>query len=130
MVVITLSSKISGTYEAAVKSAEKFDGKIQVVDSLNAALGERLLGLYALELAKQKLSAKEIADKLNEQKNRFYITLSGLRSETCSSRGRSRTLLPQLQPLPSSNIRQISTFCFQESNEHRDAWRRKNQGYA
>ena len=73
VVVITLSSKISGTYEAAVKSAEKFDGKIQVVDSLNAALGERLLGLYALELAKQKLSAKEIADKLNEQKNNVRI---------------------------------------------------------
>lgn len=73
IVVITLSSKISGTYEAAVQSAEKFAGKVEVVDSLNAALGEKLLGLYALELAKQNLSAKEIAKKLNEEKTKIRL---------------------------------------------------------
>ncbi len=73
VVAITLSSKISGTYEAAVKSARDFNGKVEVVDSLNAALGECLLGLYALELAKQGFSAKEIAEKLNEQKSKIRV---------------------------------------------------------
>lgn len=80
VVAITLSSKISGTYEAALKSAEKFGGKVEVVDSLNAAAGEKLLGLYALELSKQNLSAKEIAEKLNEQKRnvRLYAVIDTL----------------------------------------------------
>lgn len=73
VVAITLSSKISGTYNAAVESAKEFNGKVFVVDSLNATLGERLLGLYALELAKQGLSAKEIAEKLDEQKSKLKV---------------------------------------------------------
>ena len=73
VVVITLSSRISGTYNAAVESAKNFSGKVFVVDSLNAALGERLLGLYALELAKKNLSAKEIASLLNEQKTKIRL---------------------------------------------------------
>ncbi len=73
VVAITLSSKISGTYEAAVEAAKNFNGKVVVVDSLNAALGERLLGLYALELAKQSLSANEIAENLNEQKLKIKL---------------------------------------------------------
>lgn len=73
LVVVTLSSAISGTYEAAVKAAEKFSGKVEVVDSRNAALGEKLLGLYALSLAGQSLSAKQIADKLNEEKSKIRL---------------------------------------------------------
>ena len=73
IVAITLSSKISGTFEAAVEASKNFNGKVIVVDSLNAALGERLLGLYALELSKQGLSANEIAEKLNEQKLKIKL---------------------------------------------------------
>lgn len=73
LVVVTLSSQLSGTYAAAVQAAERFAGKVWVVDSLNATLGERLVGLYALELAKQNFSAKEIAEKLNEQKMKIRL---------------------------------------------------------
>lgn len=81
VVAITLSSKISGTYEAAVEAAKSFNGKVFVVDSLNAALGERLLGLYALELSNKNLSAKEIASLLNEQKTkvRLYAVIDTLK---------------------------------------------------
>lgn len=73
VVAITLSSKISGTFEAAVEASKNFNGKVIVVDSLNAALGERLLGLFALELSKQGLSASEIAEKLNEKKTNIRL---------------------------------------------------------
>lgn len=73
VIAITLSSKISGTYESAVEAAKSFNGKVIVIDSLNAALGERLLGLYALELAKQNLSASEIAEKLNVKKLKIKL---------------------------------------------------------
>ncbi len=68
VVAITISSKLSGTYQAAVAAAANFGGRVQVVDSLNATSGEGILGLYALRLREQGLSAKEIADKLNEKK--------------------------------------------------------------
>ena len=81
VIAITLSSKISGTFNAAVEASKSFEGKVFVIDSLNAALGERLLGLYALELAKKNLSAKEIASLLNEQKTkiRLYAVIDTLK---------------------------------------------------
>ena len=40
VVAITLSSKLSGTYRSALASAEKFDGKVFVVDSLTPRSGK------------------------------------------------------------------------------------------
>ena len=74
VVAIVLSSKLSGTYESAKAAASKFEGKVFVIDSLNAAGGERVQALYALELAKQGLSAKEIAEKVESRKNDVVIT--------------------------------------------------------
>ena len=74
VVAITLSSKLSGTYNCANEASKKFEGKVFVVDSLNACLGERILGEYALILANEGLSAKEIATKLNEKKTKIHVT--------------------------------------------------------
>jgi len=73
LIVITLSSKLSGTYRCAQKAAEKFNGKVYVIDSLNATMGERVLADYALKLIEQGLSAKEIADDLNEAKSKINV---------------------------------------------------------
>lgn len=73
VVAIVLSSKLSGTYEGAKVAAEKFNGKVHVVDSLNATSGERVLVLYAIELAKQGLSAKEIYEKLEAKKKDIEV---------------------------------------------------------
>lgn len=73
VVVITISSKLSGTYRSALEAAKKFDGKVFVVDSLNACIGERILCEYGLRLIKQGLTAKEVADKLNEVKGKINV---------------------------------------------------------
>ena len=73
VVVITLSSKLSGTYRAAMEASEKFGGKVFVVDSLNACTGERLLLLYALSLKEKGLSAKEIAAMVENVKPKVNI---------------------------------------------------------
>lgn len=73
LIVITLSSKLSGTYNNAKNAAEKFKGKVFVVDSLNACTGERLLGLYALQLIKQGKTAREIFDELNKIKSKIRV---------------------------------------------------------
>ena len=74
VLVITLSSKLSGTYAAAVQAAEKFGGKVEVVDSLNAAIGERLLAEYALRLIeKGSLSLKALKAELDEKKKNVRL---------------------------------------------------------
>lgn len=73
LVVILLSSKLSGTYDGAKKAAERFKDKVFVVDSMSAAIGERLLLDYALQLVKDGLSAKAVAQKLDEVKDKIRI---------------------------------------------------------
>ena len=73
VVMITLSSKISGTYQSALEGAKNLKGKVYVVDSLNATCGQRILGLQALKLASQGLSAKEIKDELDRIKTKIKV---------------------------------------------------------
>lgn len=74
VVAITLSSKLSGTHASAVKAAEKFGGKVHVVDSLNACIGERVLLEYAVRLVKEgRLGAAEIAAELDEKKGKIQL---------------------------------------------------------
>lgn len=80
VVVITISSKLSGTYQSAVIAADDYEGKVFVVDTLSATVGERILLLYGIRLAEQGLSAAEIAAKLDEEKSkvRIFATLDTL----------------------------------------------------
>ncbi len=74
VVAITLSSKLSGTHASAVKAAKKFGGKVHVVDSLNACIGERVLLEYAVRLVKEgRLGAAEIAAELDEKKGKIQL---------------------------------------------------------
>ena len=71
-VVITLSSKLSGTYQSAMIAAQDFED-VYVVDSGSVAIGGGILVEYALTLANAGLSAREIAAKLEEAKSRIII---------------------------------------------------------
>lgn len=73
LIVITLSSKISGTYQNAKNTAEKFKGKVFVIDSLNACIGQRLITQYALKLSQEGLSAEEIVEKVENAKTRVRL---------------------------------------------------------
>ena len=72
-VVITLSSKLSGTYQSACIAAEDFEGKVFVVDSMTATVGERLLLLYGIQLAQEGLDAAAIKDRLDSIKDKVRI---------------------------------------------------------
>lgn len=73
VIAITISSKLSGTYAGAVQAAEQFGGKVRVVDSFNACIGERLLCQYALRLIGEGLTADEIVEKLEEKKTKINV---------------------------------------------------------
>ena len=72
-VVITLSSKLSGTYQSACIAAEDFEGKVYVVDSMTATFGERLLLEYGVRLAADGMDAAAIKDRLDAVKDRIRI---------------------------------------------------------
>ena len=73
VVAVTISSKLSGTHANAVKAAKKFEGKVHVVDSLNACIGERILVDYADRLIREGLPAAEVAAKLEESKGKIRL---------------------------------------------------------
>lgn len=72
-VVIALSSKLSGTYQSAVMASEDYEDIIYVVDSFNVTVGAGVLLEYAIRLRDKGLSAKEIADELDEKKKKVRL---------------------------------------------------------
>jgi DegV family protein with EDD domain len=61
VVSIALSAKVSGTCNAARTAAARLPtGRVTVIDSLNASLGQGLLAVYAAECAQAGLSGAEV----------------------------------------------------------------------
>ena len=73
VVVITVASKLSGTYQSAVIAAEEFPGKVFVVDSKSVAIGSGILTEYALELIDRGLDAENIAWKLMQKREEVRL---------------------------------------------------------
>ena len=73
VLIITISSKLSNTYQSAIIASSEFDEGVYVVDSMNVSVGERMLVLYALKLIKEDKSIKEVVDILNQIKNKICI---------------------------------------------------------
>ena len=71
-VVITLSSKLSGTYQSAMIAASEYDN-IYVVDSTSAAMGSGILVEMAVQLLDEGKSAEEIATVLEEEKEKIVV---------------------------------------------------------
>ena len=72
VVVITISSGISGTYQSACIAAEDYDN-VFVVDSQNAAIAAGCLAQRALDLADSGMEAREIAETLNKEKENLRL---------------------------------------------------------
>lgn len=72
-VVITISSALSGTCQSAVIAAEKYGGRVHVVDSLSASIGAQILVRRALELATKASCAAELAAKLEKERGQVCV---------------------------------------------------------
>ncbi|MBQ8623075.1 MAG: DegV family protein [Oscillospiraceae bacterium] len=73
VLIITLSSKLSGTYQSACIAAENFGNRVEVVDSLNATLGIRVLVQLATAMRDEGKNIHEIAAVLNEEKKKIRL---------------------------------------------------------
>lgn len=71
-VVITMASNLSGTYQSALIAASDYEN-IYVVENGSVAIGGGILVELALQLRDAGLSAKEIAQQLEEAKKKVCI---------------------------------------------------------
>lgn len=72
-IVITLSSRLSGTCQSAHMAAEEYGDTVRVVDSENASIGQHALVEYALRLKDSGLPFEEIVEKLEKDKGRIRL---------------------------------------------------------
>ncbi len=73
VVVLTVSDKLSGTYQSAVLAAQEAKEQVYVVDGHSVAIGSGILVAYALKLVEQGRSAREIAGELERVRDRVKV---------------------------------------------------------
>ena len=113
VVCITLSQKLSGTYQSAMVAAADFSGSVYVVDSESVAIGAGILAEYALRLVGQGMGAKEIYEELLTARKKVrvlamldtleYLKKGGRISKTVAFAGE----LLQLKPVISLDAGEI-----------------------
>ncbi|MBQ6416050.1 MAG: DegV family protein [Butyrivibrio sp.] len=91
--VVTLSSKLSGSYNSALLGKdlfheEKGDKNIHIIDSLSACCGEANIALKAMELAESGLSFNEVVTGVEKYRDEMatYFVLDSL--DTLRKNGR------------------------------------------
>ncbi len=72
LLVITVSSKLSGTYQSATLTAGDYDN-VFVIDSKSVAVGENILVLYALELINKGMNAQDITKALEKEREKIHL---------------------------------------------------------
>lgn len=73
VVLITVSSALSGTFQSAMLAAQDFPGSVYVVDSKSVTIGAGVLAEYALALADSGVEAEEIFETLIEERSEIRI---------------------------------------------------------
>lgn len=106
VLVITLSSKLSGTYQSAVNAAKEVKQKITIVDSENASIGEQILVKYAIKCRDEGMNAQQIGQELEKMKKRVvllgvvdtleYLVKGGRLSKTAAFAGSMLNIKPIL----------------------------------
>ena len=73
VVVLTVSSKLSGTYQSATIAAADFSGRVWVVDTQSVAIGSGILAELALWMADQGMDAPSIAAQLERERENIQV---------------------------------------------------------
>lgn len=73
VVAITISQRLSGTYQSASIAAMDFPGQVYVVDSSSVTIGAGVLAELALKLADTGMEVEELVKRLEQEKERIWI---------------------------------------------------------
>ncbi len=83
VLAITVTARVSGTYQAAHSAAERIDapGRIRIIDSLNASTGQGLIAVLAAECSALGMGADETVALLERviPETRAYAVVADLR---------------------------------------------------
>jgi len=72
-VVITVASKLSGTYQSAVIASEDYADRIFVIDSKSVAIGTGILAEMALTMADNDIPASVIAKRIMDERENVCL---------------------------------------------------------
>ncbi len=72
LIVLTLSSNLSGTYQSAMIAAEEYDN-VYVIDSKTVSIGMGILAELALKLISEGLSPEDIVEKLEKERENIQV---------------------------------------------------------
>lgn len=80
VIVITISSGLSGTCQSALVAAQDYPGRVYVIDSLSATAGEQVLIEQAIRRRGEGWTAAQIFEELDilRKKGRLFVTLETL----------------------------------------------------
>ena len=70
--MITVSSRLSGTYQSACIAAQDYEN-IRVVDSMNVSIASGVLALYALRCAENGMGLDDLARHLTEKREEIGL---------------------------------------------------------
>ncbi len=73
VIIITLSSGLSGTYQSACIAASNFDKDVTVIDSFMATVSEQILVDYALKLVDSGMEYDKIVETLEADKKKIKL---------------------------------------------------------
>lgn len=73
VVIITISGKLSGTFNSANVAAKEYPGRVFVVDSLNVSLAQKALVEYAVRVASTDITPEDMVNKILDARNRLRI---------------------------------------------------------
>ena len=73
VLVLTISQKLSGTYQSAVIAAQDFPGRVFVVDTETVTIAAGVLAEYALSLADSGMGVAELAATIEREKKNVRL---------------------------------------------------------
>jgi len=73
VIIITISSGLSGTYQSACIAADNFDKDVTVIDSLQATSAEQVLVKYAVQMVENGEEYDKIVEALERDKNKIKL---------------------------------------------------------
>lgn len=73
VIVVTMASTLSGTYQNACAAAAEYGDGVYVVDSESVTIGETILIRYGMTLAQNGMSVAQVVSALDECKKRVHI---------------------------------------------------------
>ena len=108
---VAVTSKHSGTYNAACLAAQQFGDKVAVWDSLSISWGERFQAEAAVEAARQGKSKDEIVALLQDMRDRTHVFIVLDTIEYLKKGGRAAKFMPVMEKVAQLfNIKLILLF--------------------